>query len=259
MSGSGDFTVLAVVGAAGQMGGLFCQRAEAAGMEVLPVHRSLSEEELRPLARAGLVLLSVPVTAMESVLARVVPFLAPGAVLADVCSVKAIPLGQMLSAYHGPVVGTHPLFGPVIPEGFDPKVAVTPGRDDEASREAAGAVVRFMARLGFSPFLATAAEHDRAMAFVQGLNFTTTVAYLAAMRHQPGIERYVTPSFLRRLESARKMLTEDKDLFVLLAEANPHSQDAVRLFRSYLNLAAGGDTDLLAARARQWWPPGGHE
>ncbi len=255
MNAEGGFTSLAIVGAAGQMGGLFCQRAEDLGLAVAKVHRQLAEEELLRLSRAQLVILSVPVTAMEMVLARVVPYLSPGAVLADVCSVKAIPLKQMLAAYDGPVVGTHPLFGPVIPKGFTPRVAVVEGRDPAAARAVSG----LFEGMGFFPFSSTAEEHDRSVALVQGLNFTTTVAYLAAMRHIPGIEQYVTPSFLRRLESAHKMLTQDKDLFAILAETNPYSQDAVRLFRSYLNLAAGGDTDLLAARAQKWWPPGGHE
>ena len=47
-----------------------------------------------------------------------------GAILCDVCSVKVNPLAQMLEAYDGPVVGTHPLFGPE-PKPEDPlRVAV---------------------------------------------------------------------------------------------------------------------------------------
>ncbi len=246
---------VAIAGASGQMGGLFRARAEALGLPVLPLHRDLSEESLAALPGCPLVILSVPVPAMEAVLARVVPHLAPGAVLADLCSVKAVPLAQMLEAYPGPVVGAHPLFGPVIPEGFEPRVAVVEGRDPSA----AAAFSALMEAMGFIPFSCTAEEHDRAVAMVQGLNYTTTVAYLAAMRHDPGFARFVTPSFNRRLDSAHKMLTADKDLFRILAETNPFSQEAVRLFSSYLSLAAGGDTDLLASRALDWWPPRGHE
>ena len=107
--------------------------------------------------------------------------------------------------------------------------------------------------MGFEAFEASAEDHDRAVARIQGLNFVTTVAYLAALADQPDIMEFVTPSFTRRLEAARKMLTEDDRLFVTLFDANPYGQEAVRLYRSMLNVAAGGDVELLAERAKWWW------
>ncbi len=250
---------VAIVGARGQMGALFVRALHKAGLAVSTLDRPYrpdgTDQAIRAaLAGAELVLLSVPVTAMGEVSALLAPFLEPGAILADVCSVKVRPLAQMLSAYPGPVVGTHPLFGPVIPEGFTPRVAITPGRsfpNDEGG--AAEAVARLFERAGFEPFASTAEEHDRAMATVQGLNFITTVAYLAAARQTPGIENFLTPSFERRLEAARKMLTQDRELFQLIAEDNPFLQETVRQFTAYLDLAAGGDLDLLSARASWWW------
>jgi len=252
-----EITRVAIVGARGQMGALFARAFHKAGVAVATLDRPYrpdgTDDALRAaLAGAGLVLLSVPVPAMRAVAETVAPHLEPGCILADVCSVKVRPLAQMLGAYAGPVVGTHPLFGPVIPEGFEPRVAVTPGREN-ANGDAAGAVSRLFARAGFSPFASTAEEHDRAMATVQGLNFITTVAYLAAARQTPGIEKYLTPSFERRLEAARKMLTQDRELFQLISEDNPFMQETVRQFAAYLDIAAGGDLDLLSARASWWW------
>jgi prephenate dehydrogenase len=63
----------------------------------------------------------------------------------------------------------------------------------------------------------------------------------------------MTPSFSRRLEAARKMLLEDASLFSSIFEANAHSQDVVRHFRSFLNLAAAGDLDILVEKASWWW------
>lgn len=256
-----DITRVAIVGARGQMGALFARALREAGLGVTTLDRPFDPDGTgaalkAALAGAELVILSVPVTAMRAVAETVAPHLAPGCILADVCSVKVHPLTQMLAAYTGPVVGTHPLFGPVIPEGFEPRVAVTPGRENAAADgrgDAAEAVARLLARAGFSPFASTAEEHDRAMATVQGLNFITTVSYLAAARQVPGIEKFLTPSFERRLEAARKMLTEDRELFQLIAEGNPFMQETVRHFTAYLDIAAGGDLDLLSARASWWW------
>jgi len=252
-----DITRVAIVGARGQMGALFVRAFHKAGLDVATLDRPYDPDGTgaaikAALAGAELVILSVPVTAMRAVAGTVAPHLAPESILADVCSVKMHPLALMLGAHKGPVVGTHPLFGPVIPDGFEPKVAVTPGRENAAG-SAAAAVSRLFARAGFSPFDSTAEEHDRAVACVQGLNFITTVAYLAAARQVPGIEKFLTPSFERRLEAARKMLTQDRELFQLISEDNPFMQETVRQFTAYLDIAAGGDLDLLSARASWWW------
>lgn len=240
---------VAVVGARGQMGSLFCRLCREKGLEVFELSRPLRGEALdRALAACDLALLCVPVTAMEQTLAAVAPRLGPEAILADICSVKTLPLAQMLKAWQGPVAGAHPLFGPVPPKDRAPRVAVVPGR----GKAVAAMVLEFWRRLGFEAFETTAEEHDRAMAFVQALNFATTVALFSSMRREPHIERFVTPSFQRRLESARKMLTEDREMFATISEANPYLQETVRRFRDYLGIAAGGDLDLLAERA-EWW------
>ena len=247
---TGTIASIAIVGARGQMGALFKRAFHKAGYQVTTLDRPYTDEAVAAaLKDADLALISVPVTATRAVAERLAPFMPQGCILCDVCSVKVNPLAQMLAAYAGPVVGTHPLFGPVIPEGFDPRVAITPGRGDHAPE----AVAAVFARAGFSPFASTAEEHDRAMAVVQGLNFITTTAYLAAARQTPGIENFRTPSFERRLEAARKMLTQDRELFQLISEDNPFLQETVRQFTAYLDLAAGGDLDLLSARASWWW------
>ena len=240
---------LAVVGARGQMGGLFVNRCSQAGLDVAQVNRPFADQDLVPaLAQAQLIMFSVPASAFDAVLARVLPFADPGAIVCDNVSVKVLPVNAMLQAWGGPVVGTHPLFGPE-PGKEDRAVAVVPGRDEAACL----AVEQWLLELEFSPFRCTAEEHDLAMAQIQGLNFATTVAYLAALSRQDELLRFLTPSFRRRLQAAEKMLREDADLFSTLFEANPYSQEAVRRYRNYLQAAASGDVEILVERGRWWW------
>ncbi len=65
-------------------------------------------------AAAEVVVLAVPISAMEEVLARIAPHLTPGSLLIDVCSVKEMPLAWMQKAVPVSVelIGTHPMFGP---------------------------------------------------------------------------------------------------------------------------------------------------
>ncbi len=243
---------VAIVGANGQMGGVFCNAFARAGRSVVALNRPYSDDDIRDaLTDCDLLMLSIPVTAMDSVLTQVVPHLTDSTILCDVGSVKVLPVKAMLEQYSGPVVGTHPLFGPEIPKGFTPKVAVMPGREEDA--DAAKAVSDLFAQCGYVCFDSTPEDHDRAMGFIQGLNFTSTVAFLAAARDVDGIENFVTPSFNRRLDSARKMMTQDMELFETISEANPFLQETNRKFMSYLSLAAGGDLELLADHAQWWW------
>lgn len=247
-----QFRHMSIVGAQGQMGSLFSKRFRELGCSVAELDQPLEQEAIeRALSKSDLVLLCVPVTAMADVLDKIMPHMDEQAVLADVGSVKELPLRAMLKTHAGPVVGTHPLFGPVIPEGFAPRVAVVPGREKHARQ--ADQVATLFHEAGFDPFMTTAAEHDKAMAFIQGLNFTTTAAYLAAAGRCPGIENYVTPSFNRRLDAARKMFTKDSELFGTIADANPYLQETARQFMTLFSLAAGGELDLLASLAQWWW------
>jgi len=198
------------------------------------------------------VLVSVPVYATAEVAGLMAGHMDGRQILADVGSVKTLPIAGMVEHYAGPVVGTHPLFGPEPGPQDALRVAVMdgrPGRDGWATE----VVADWCRRIGFTPFASDPEEHDRAAAFVQGLNFVTSVAYFAAQAAGGEVQKYLTPSFTRRLAAAEKLITQDAALFAALFEANPYSHEAVRNYRSLLNLAAGGDVDLLVRRAEAWW------
>ncbi len=254
MSQSRAIETVTVVGATGRMGRMIVARCRRAGLACHERDMPLDSPDCRATAaralpRCDLVLLCVPAQAIGQVLGQLGGDIGRGAIVADICSVKVRPLEEIASLHPGPVVGTHPLFGPKPAEGDPLRVAVCPHQGEDACLQ----VEALMARLGFAPFRADAHEHDRAMAYVQGLNFVSTVAYLASHAEHEDISRYLTPSFQRRLDAAKKLITEDADLFRLIFEANPYSLEAVRSFRNYLNVAAGGDLELLVERAKRWW------
>lgn len=246
---------IALIGSMGRMGAMLCERLAAAGLCVRGVDREadapLADTALHTAcAGATVVLLCVPAATFATVLRAVVPHMAAGVVLADITSVKVRPLEQMEAAWAGPVVGTHPLFGPL--PGQDMPVALTPGA--HATQAHIALMTDIFTRIGCRVFVTTAPQHDRAMAAIQGLNFISSLAYFATLAGQEELLPFLTPSFMRRKDAAQKQLTEDAALFEGLFEANPYSQELVRQYRSYLNLAAAGDIGLLTQRAAWWWP-----
>ena len=256
MSAMSAIQTILFIGGNGAMARFLQPRLEEAGYAVRGVDKPLDGEQLRTAASGvDLVILAVPVPAVEEVLAKVVPFVPARAILADICSVKDAPLRHMLHYFSGDVVGTHPLFGPAPDAATPLRTVLVPGRGANALER----VRDVFERVGLVCFESTAEAHDRSVALLQGLNFVTSVAYLACSADQEAVATFMTPSFTRRLEAAKKMLLEDSPLFTALFEANPYSQDAVRQFRSYLNLAAAGDMDILVEKAAWWWRGASYE
>ena len=241
-----------VIGSQGRMGAMLIQRAQAAGLAITGTDVPLTPEKLaHACAGAAMAIICVPAAVFDEVTAAVCPHLPPTAVLADITSVKEQPLRQMERLWAGPVVGTHPLFGPNPEADAELPVAITPGHN--TGPEHLALVEGFFADLGCRTFLTSAEKHDKAMARIQNMNFITSLAYFALLAGQDDLLPFLTPSFRRRLNAARKMLTEDARLFSGLFEANAHSHEAVRQYRQMLNLAAAGDIDLLCERAGWWW------
>ncbi|MBQ9405462.1 MAG: prephenate dehydrogenase/arogenate dehydrogenase family protein [Desulfovibrio sp.] len=241
-----------IVGARGRMGAMFLARAKAAGLAVTGVDLPFSQQSLHSAcAQVTLALICVPAAVFRSVTTQICPHLPPQTVLADITSVKEIPLRQMQEIWAGPVVGTHPLFGPQPAPQTDQPVVIVPGKNANARHIALAS--GFFTTLGCRVFAASAEEHDKAMACIQNMNFITSLAYFALLAEHEELLPFLTPSFRRRLDAAQKMLTEDARMFAGLFDANPHSAEAVRQYRRMLGLAAAGDIDLLCQRVRWWW------
>lgn len=239
-----------IVGSRGRMGGLFLRRFAEAGIAVRGMDQPLENLD-EALAGADVILLCVPAAALSEALDRMLPHIPPQTVLADITSVKVRPMENMEALWSGPVVGTHPLFGPnPAPDGEMP-VAVTPGV--RAAERHTAMVESLFTAMGCRVFRTTPRRHDEAMAAIQGLNFISSAAYFATLAQREELLPFLTPSFRRRQEAARTLLTEDARLFEGLFEANPYSQEMVRQYRSFLNLAAVGDVSLLTERAAWWW------
>lgn len=246
----------AIIGCRGRMGRMLLARGREAGLAMSGADQPLTPGSLEAaLAGADLAVLCVPAAVFADVAAAVAGHLAPGAILADITSVKERPLRQMERLWPGAVVGTHPLFGPKPAPEADLAVAVVAGRGAEARHLAR--VEGFFQALGCRTFRCSAATHDRAMAHIQNANFITNLAYFALLAGKEELLPFLTPSFARRKAAAAKMLTEDAELFSGLFEANAYSHEAVRQYRKMLNVAAAGDIDLLCRRARWWWEGGG--
>lgn len=200
---------------------------EDAGFRSLPLDEAAAGE---------VVVLAVPVQAMEEVIARIAPMVRPGATVLDVASVKMLPSRWM--ARHLPetvhAVPTHPLFGPqsVARDGLEGRqLVICPLRGEQHLK-----VARLGEEMGMRVRITTAEEHDREMAYVQGLTHLIGRT-LTAMRIPD--EMLKTQTYQHLIDMTELIGRDSFELFAAIETLNPFAREVTEDF-------VARATDLLA-------------
>jgi prephenate dehydrogenase len=119
---------------------------------------------------APLIVVCVPISAMEDTCKKMAPLLREGQIVVDTCSVKKRPLEWMTTHLPGSVqiLGTHPLFGPDSgKEGVAGlKIALCPARIE---KESYNSIRHYLQRLELVTVEVTAEEHDQQIAKSQAV------------------------------------------------------------------------------------------
>jgi prephenate dehydrogenase len=178
-------------------------------------------------AAAHIVILAVPVQAMQAVIRAIAPLVRPGATVIDVASVKVLP-SQWL-ADHIPaathIVATHPLFGPqsTLRGGLTGRqLVICPIREDRHLKVAA-----LGEALGLRVRITTAEEHDREMAYVQAL--THLIGRSLAQMDIPD-ESLKTQSYQHLIDLTDLIGADSFELFSAIQTLNPHAPAVVADF-----------------------------
>ena len=176
-------------------------------------------------ATQDILVLAVPVPALEPVLRQLAPLLRPDQLVLDVGSVKAGPCA-LLDRYLGtavPHAGTHPLFGPVsLARAERPlRVVLCPSPLHPA---AADRVQTFFQGLGCEVLRQSPEDHDRIMATTHALTFFIAKGLLAV---GAGAELPFTPPSFHAIAHTLESVQEDAGhLFAVLQNQNPFAAGA---------------------------------
>ncbi len=198
------------------------------------------ESSLEKAACRDIVVLSMPISALEDILRKIAPCLKQGALVLDVCSVKQAPVELMsrLLPEHVDVIGTHPLFGPDSSNvcdggGYDisgRKVAVCPVRTRKWDVDK---VCEYLGKLGLVTYVMAPEEHDRQMAVAQGL---THYIALGLMKMGIGKQELTTPNFDALLEIVSRLESDTDVLLRDIQVMNPYAMDQREKFRKMLDV-----------------------
>ena len=186
-----------------------------------------------------IVILSVPISAMEETCRRIAPLLRPGQTVLDVCSVKVGPIRVMQECLPQfvQILGTHPLFGPDSgKEGIAGlKIALCPVRIDLALL---ARIRQELEGLGLRVLEVSPEEHDRQAARTQAIFHLLA---RAMGRLGWGDDEIATPgpdAFFRQVTTLQN---DSFQLFVDMQRDNPF---AVAYRREFIEALASLDREL---------------
>ena len=230
-----DFQI-GIIGGTGGIGRWFASffRREGYPVQVAGRSEGMTSPELAKNCRV--VIVAVPIAATLDVIRRVGPHLPPDALLMDFTSLKEEPVREMLKATTAEVVGCHPLFGPDCPSLDGQNIVLCPGRGERW--------LRWMEELfkkgGARVTLSTPAEHDRMMAFVQGLTHLDTILLGLTLRDSgmkaSALDAFSTPIFRTKQAIVEKVFDASPHLYAGLLAGNPAMEKILDRYEKNLSL-----------------------
>jgi len=202
------------------------KRFEVYGYNRTPRTLNLGSVTIVPLEGLGecsTIFLCTAISSIESVLKELVPFLKPGTLVADTCSVKSYPIRMMeeiLPSYVS-ILGTHPMFGPDSSKNgiAGLPLILTPVRLPEES-------YRFwedtFTSFGLRVVKMSAEDHDREAAFTQGItHFIGRVLKDMNLKPSP----IATMGYRKLLEIVEQTCNDPWQLFLDLQQYNPYTKE----------------------------------
>lgn len=185
--------------------------------------------------KSDIVMISVPINITEKTISDIAPKMSAGSLLMDITSIKTGPLGAMkkYAPQDVEILGTHPMFGPSIPDIRGQIVILTPveGRCSKwlpkirSLYEDNGAHIEIM----------EASEHDKMMSVVQGL---THFAYISIGAVFSELEfdvarsrRFMSPMYDIMLDLVGRILEQNPYLYAMI-QMNP---EVAKVHKAYIN------------------------
>lgn len=175
-----------------------------------------------------IVILCVPISAMQATLKQIAPLLKPGTLVMDVCSVKMLPVQWMREALpeHVEILATHPMFGPDSAKDSlaSHKLVMCPER---IAPMRLSSVRAWMESRELNVIEATPEEHDRQIAVSLALTHFIGRSLSAFGAKQLDID---TEGYKRLLHILGVVENDTWQLFEDMHQFNPYAKEKRQAF-----------------------------
>jgi prephenate dehydrogenase len=243
-----------IIGGTGETGRFFAKFYKKHGFDVaiwginkkkdiaLELGVQFAEDLDTEIKSSDVVMMSVPINITEKTIEEIAPKMHAGSLLMDITSIKTSPIEAMIK--HAPanveILGSHPMFGPSIPDIRGQIVIFTPieGRCGKwfpvirSLYESNGAHIEIM----------DAVAHDKMMAVVQGLTHFAYISIGAVFRELEfdvaNSRRFMSPMYDIMLDLVGRILGQNPYLYAMI-QMNPEVADVHRAYIEQCNILAG--------------------
>lgn len=250
---------IVVIGGKGALGAKFVTMFQRSDYHVVVIDKEEWEKAPELLVGAGLVLVAVPIRVTESVI-KSLTYLPSDCILADITSVKTMPVNAMLTAHKGPVVGFHPMFGPDVPGLVKQVVVVSHGRHAEQYEW----LLEQFRIWGAALIDSEPQKHDEAMAFIQVMRHFSSFVYGAHLAAEnPCLEELLqlsSPIYRLELAMVGRLFAQDPVLYGDIIFSSDTGKALLKRFHGRFNTAmdlleSGNETQFITqfSEIAQWF------
>ena len=246
---------IGIIGGTGGIGRWFASFFRGEGYPVHVTGRSEGMPLQELAARCRVIIVYVPIAATTETIRRVGPHLPFDSLLMDFTSLKEKPVREMLKATNAEVVGCHPLFGPDCSSLAGQNIVLCPARGEKWFNRMEGLFVKSGARVTAT----TPGEHDRMMAFIQGLTHLDTILTGLTLKEsgvaEATLDAFSTPVFRTKRAIFEKVFGSRPELYAGLLAGNPNMRGILEMYEKNLHilksLILSGDSEGLTALMRK--------
>jgi len=261
-----------IIGGTGELGQWFTRFFRRMGCEVTIWGKSGRVEVAEELGvvyahdlgaairESNIVIISVLIDVTEEMIRVVAPEMSRGSLLMDLTSIKKMPLAAMeeFAPAGVEVLGTHPMFGPSIPDIRGQTVMITKSTRCERWLPV---ILEIFEGEGANVEIVDADVHDRVMAVVQGLTHFAYLSIGSTFRslnfNVSESRKFMSPVYEIMLDFVGRILGQNPHLYAMIQMNNPEVRDVhiafisecVRLADVIREGSLADFTDLMKAAA----------
>lgn len=230
---------IVVVGGKGQLGQIFVDLFQRSHYQVVTLEEDDWPNSKSILADSSVVIVAVPIRLTTHIIKQL-NTLADDCILADVTSIKELPLNEMMKIHQGPVVGLHPMFGPDVSGLIKQTIIVCEGRKPESYKW----LLEQFQVWGAKIYPVDAKAHDQAMSMVQVMRHFSTIAYgYHLMTEGADISQLVemsSPIYRLELVMVGRLFAQDPILYTDIVFSNRENIAMMKRFaHRFLKLLGG--------------------
>lgn len=243
-----DQVVVGIIGTNGRFGQWLKRFFESLGHPVIGSDLDTEMTNQAVVEQANVVVFSVWPSVTAAVIREMVPFSRPDQLWLDITSLKVEPVEAMLES-QAEVVGLHPMCAPTVKTLKGQTVIVCPVR----AHKWLGWILKVLTDSQATIKLAAPEDHDRQVAFVQGLPHAAILVMAAVLRRM-GVDvseslEFTSPFYRIAWGLMGRILAQNADLYADIQMLNPNIpviltalEEEMRRFRE---LVVSGDKDAF--------------